>query len=161
MFFGHYIYSSALFSWCTEGSFLPSFTPFFLHSSQKVPSYLPLLLSSLIPSFTPPRRCLTSLLSSFFPSSLHSFLHSFLPSFTPHLPPVLLPSLLLSFTPSFTQSIIKTLWHFILLYILGHKARKVDSNVAKAEQGWTGGPVAGPPQFKLLRIHRHSLILQM
>ena len=137
-----------------EGYFLPSFTPFFtlsfLHSSQKVPSFTPFFILSFLPSLLPP------------------LLPSLLSFFTPHLPPVLLPSLLLSFTPSFTQSIIKTLWHFVLLYLLGRIRRwqwtlmwRKRLNRLQAEQDCTGGPVAGRRNLNFREIHRHSLILQM
>ena len=147
MFLGHYIHSSALFSWCPEGSFLPSFTPFFLHSSQKVPSYLPSstpsstqkvssYLPSLLSSSTPP-------IKFFLPSFTPFFLHSLLPSLLTSLFPLLLPSLLPFFTPSFTQSLIKTLWHSIILHLLGQKARTVDSIACivenAAHQGWWAG----------------------
>ena len=106
-------------------SFTPSFThsllPFFIPSStlsstQKVSSYLP----SLFSSSTPPRKF-------FLPSFTPFFLHSLLPSLLTPLFPLLLPSLLPFFTPSLTQSLIKTLWHFIILHLLGQKARTVYS----------------------------------
>ena len=106
---------------CFTPSFTHSLLPFFIPSStpsstQKVSSYLPSLLSS----FTPPRKF-------FLPSFTPFFLHSLLPSLLTPLFPLLLPSLLPFFTPSFTQSLNKTLWHFIILHLLGLKAKTVDS----------------------------------
>ena len=106
MFLGHYIHSSALFSSCPEGSLLPYFTPFFLHSSQKVPSYLPSIHSSFTPFCThsflhSSQKVLShppSLLSSFSPF----FTHSLYPSFTPYS----LHSFTPSSTPSFTPSVL-------------------------------------------------------
>ena len=96
----------------------------YLVDAQKVPSYLPSHLSS----FTPPRRFLPtflpSLLSSFTPSFTHSLLPFFIPYSTLSSTPSFTP---LFFTLSFTQSLIKTLWHSIILYLLGQKARTVDS----------------------------------
>ena len=135
-------------------SFTPSFThsllPFFIPSStpsstQKVSSYLPSLLPSLIhyflssflpPLLPPPRKF-------FLPSFTPFFLHSLLPSLLTSIFLLLLPSLLPFFTPSFTQSLIKTLWHSIILHLLGQKARTVDSIACivenAAHQGWWAG----------------------